>query len=92
LDTKFATIKDLTTHFQNQADRLDREKETILENRPDIGDLREDVLLDFLKRHLPKRCVPIKGGFIFDHKGNRSSQIDIIITNEFYIAIYFLFI
>ncbi|MGH9982506.1 MAG: DUF6602 domain-containing protein [Nitrososphaeraceae archaeon] len=82
MDTKFATIKDLTTHFQNQADRLDREKETILENRPDIGDLREDVLLDFLKRHLPIRCVPIKGGFIFDHKGNRSSQIDIIITND----------
>lgn len=79
---EFTTIKDMTTRFRNQADKLDREKETILENRPNIGDLREDTLLDFLKRHLPKRCVPVKGGFVFDHNGNRSSQIDIIITND----------
>jgi hypothetical protein len=75
-------IKDLLTHFENQADRMDREKETILNNRPDIGDLREDTLLDFFRRHLPERCPSIKGGFIFDQSGNRSKQIDIIITSD----------
>lgn len=44
--------------------------------------MREDTLLDFLNRHTPKRCASIKGGFIFDHLGNRSKQIDIIITSD----------
>jgi hypothetical protein len=68
--------------FKNQADRLDNEKESILDNRPDRGDVREDAVLDFLRRHLPNRCTGIKGGLIFDHLGNRSSQIDIIITSD----------
>ena len=77
-----STIKDLVTYFESQADRIDKEKETILDNRPDIGYLREDAVLDFLKRHTPERCASIKGGFIFDHLGNRSKQIDIIITSD----------
>jgi hypothetical protein len=70
------------TYFESQADRIDKERQTILDNHPDIGDLREDTVLDFLNRHTPKRCASIKGGFIFDHLGNRSKQIDIIITSD----------
>jgi hypothetical protein len=82
LSKENSTISDLVNYFENEADRLDKEKETIFDNRPDRGDLREDAVLDFLKRHLPNRCVGIKGGFIFDHLGNRSKQIDIIITSD----------
>lgn len=79
---ELTSIRDLIVHFQNEADRIDREKETILDNRSDIGDRREDVLLDLFKRYLPKRCIPIKGGFVFDSQGGHSKQIDIIITND----------
>jgi hypothetical protein len=82
LSNENSTIKDLTTYFQYQSERIDKEKQTILENRPDIGDLRETTILEFLERHLPKRCAAIKGGFIFDYLGNRSKQIDIIIQSD----------
>ena len=52
MSKEYPNIKDLLTHFENQADRMDREKETILNNRPDIGDLREDMIFSediFLK-------------------------------------------
>lgn len=54
----------------------------IFDNRVDSGTKREDILFDFLDRHLPERCNVIKGGSIFDSEGGHSRQIDLIVTND----------
>src|SRR5574337_968965 len=57
-------------------------KTKIHENRPNIGSLRENKLMEFLNRYIPSRCNVTKGGFIFDLVGNRSKQIDLLILND----------
>ena len=71
-------------YFQGIADAFNNIEEAsrIFPNTTDAGTTREDVFLAFLRRHIPKRCGIIKGGFIFDSLGNESKQIDIIITND----------
>ncbi len=78
------TSDTLLEYFQNSATELKvkAEKAGVFGNRGDIGTAREDILLDFLMRHLPARCVLIKGGYIFDSGRRRSKQLDIIITND----------
>jgi hypothetical protein len=77
-------FNNLLEYFQSQADSLDAKAKgsRIYENRPDIGTDREDILLEFLDGHLPRRCRIVKGGYIFDSSGNQSKQIDLIITND----------
>ena len=74
----------LRNYFQNIADSMDAEKRSssVFPNMSDLGTAREDILKEFLKKHLPIRCEVIKGGFIFDSLGNESKQIDLIITND----------
>jgi len=74
----------LRNYFQEIANALDDEKQasSIFPNPIDAGTSREDILIEFLIRHLPKRCEAIKGGFIFDSLGNESKQIDLIVTND----------
>ena len=52
----------------------------LLKNPTGIGTEREEVYLTFLKRHLPKMCDIFLGGYVFDLQGNKSSQIDVIVT------------
>lgn len=74
----------LRDYYQKIADSMSSEKEgsNIFANMSDRGISREDILKDFLKKHLPLRCDVIKGGFIFDANGKESNQIDLIITND----------
>ena len=74
----------LRDYFQGIADGLagQRSASAVFPNPTDAGISREDLLIEFLIRHLPKRCEAIKGGFIFDSEGNESRQIDLIITND----------
>jgi hypothetical protein len=74
----------LRDYFQNIAISLDDEKRTsnIFPNPSDKGATREDILIEFLIHHLPKRCEAIKGGFIFDSLGNESNQIDLLVIND----------
>ena len=53
----------------------------LLENSSDVGTEREGSYLSFLKRHLSRTCDAFLGGYIFDLQGNKSKQMDIIITN-----------
>jgi len=71
-------------YFQGIADAFEDEEKAakIFRNRGDAGSTKEDLFLDFLKRHLPKRVDVIKGGFIFDEYGTESKQIDLIITTD----------
>jgi len=77
-------FEQLADYFQSIADSLEDEKEAsrIFTNKGDMGSSREDILKAFLANHLPKRCEVIKGGFIFNKEGERSKQIDLIVTND----------
>lgn len=77
-------ILDLVSYFADEADILERKasKAGLFDNAADIGSQREDILRDFLKNHLPRRCDLVKGGYIFNEVGKRSDQIDLIVTND----------
>jgi hypothetical protein len=74
----------LLDYFQGVADALAGAKKSsaIFPNSVDAGSSREDLLVTFLREHLPKRCEVIRGGFVFDDKGNESKQLDVIVTND----------
>jgi hypothetical protein len=74
-----------SVYFQGIANELSNTKtiSSIFPNISDIGDVRENILVKFLKLHLPNRCAVARGGFIFDTEGNISNQIDILVINDF---------
>jgi hypothetical protein len=77
-------FQELGEYFQNEADGLivEANRAGIFSNKADLGTAREDILLKFLSRHMPKRCDIIKGGFLFSANGIKSRQIDLIVTND----------
>lgn len=48
----------------------------------ELGTGREEVIRDFLRRHLPKR-FSVSTGFVFDAHGKVSRQIDVIIYDAY---------
>lgn len=52
------------------------------QHRPDIGENREDIVRDFLRRHLPRRLFASLGGQVISHDGRESGQIDVIVSND----------
>ncbi|MBU1692818.1 MAG: hypothetical protein KKC51_02525, partial [Verrucomicrobia bacterium] len=52
----------------------------LLENSSCLGEDAEKVFVDFLKANLPGDIKVFRGGHIYDYEGNRSDQIDIIVT------------
>lgn len=51
-------------------------------HRPDIGANREDIIRDFLLRHLPRRLTATLGGQIISYDGRESGQVDVIVSND----------
>lgn len=74
----------IVDYFASKADILEAAAVSakIFDNPVDKGDDRENILRGFLKDHLPKRCDTIRGGYVFNQFGNRSNQIDLIVTND----------
>lgn len=54
----------------------------IFPNSTDKGTSRERLYEDVLRLHLPATCMVSLGGFIFDHNGNESQQIDIFVHSD----------
>jgi hypothetical protein len=77
-------LLEIVSYFANKADKLEVEAlgSKFFDNPGDRGNDREDILRGFLGDHLPKRCEVIKGGYVFNEFGNRSKQIDLIVTND----------
>jgi hypothetical protein len=75
---------ELVNYFANRANILEDQAKSakIYDNPVDKGDVREGIVLGFLQDHLPKRCEIIRGGYVFDQFGNRSKQIDLIVTSD----------
>lgn len=63
-------------------------REFIKNHGPSVGAFNEEILREFLKKHLPK-WVTVAHGFVLDNEGNMSNQNDILIYNStFYSPIY----
>ncbi len=73
----------LKQHYISIADELRSQARQagLLTNPTGVGTEREEVYRTFLERHLPKMCDVFLGGYVFDMKGNSSTQVDIIATN-----------
>lgn len=52
---------------------------SIFPNPIDVGESRERVYAAALKQHLPADCRVFFGGFLFNHLGYESKQIDILV-------------
>lgn len=57
-------------------------RQNLIPHPGELGTGREEVIRDFLRRHLPKR-FGVSTGFVFDVHGNVSRQIDVIIYDAF---------
>ena len=80
-DEKKTKIKDLITQAGKH---LRDEFEEIKKNDPHYGQRgaeTEDVLKDFLNKHLPKRFAA-DTGIVIDHEDNISSQTDVIVYDS----------
>jgi hypothetical protein len=74
----------LGDYFNNIADLLEASAQaaSTQDHAGDKGTNRELVLIDFLKKHLPRRLRAFQGGEIFGTGEKRSSQMDIIIAHD----------
>ncbi len=74
---------DLAKYYGALAEQLASEarQADLLRNPTAIGTDREEIYRRFLERHVPKSCEVFRGGYIFDLSGNRSKQIDVIVTS-----------
>lgn len=68
--------------------KLNQIKEFVKRHNPTIGILTEEVLRDFLRRHLPN-FVSVEQGFIIQKNGILSKQSDIIIYNSHLFAPFY---
>jgi len=74
--------KSLTLELKSTKERLEnlihKLKHT---NWGEVGKYKESILINLLREHLPK-SIYVGSGFIVNHVGNISNQIDIIIYDE----------
>jgi len=80
--TEPETLKLIINHFASVANELNSQamQAGLLTNPTGIGTEREEVYRKFLERHVPKMCDVFLGGYVFDLRGNRSQQIDVILA------------
>ena len=74
---------DLKNHFKAMAIELKSkgEQASVFAHTSDTGTEREEAYRTFLERHFPKICDVFLGTYIFDMNGNKSSQMDVIVTD-----------
>ena len=62
--------------------RGDADASGIFPNPTDVGWVREQLYVDFLRNHLPSACNAKLGGFLFNQDGQESRQLDVIVTTD----------
>src|SRR6185503_2663634 len=82
LDGKDHLIGNTRAHYHNLRMRLLEQLlgAGMLVLNSDLGDEHERIWQQFLERHLGPAFRVLRGGYVCDHDGNRSSQIDLIIV------------
>ena len=73
---------DLASYFVGLADELSAtaNQGSLAGNSSDIGTVREDAYREFLRRHVPGTTRVFRGGYVFNLNGERSRQLDVIIS------------
>lgn len=74
---------EVRAHYHNLRIRLLEQMlgARMLASSSDLGDECERILQQFLERHLGPMFRTVRGGYICDHQGKRSCQIDVIIVS-----------
>jgi len=74
----------IQNYFNGVADKITSASliASTAQHKPDIGSNREDIIKDFLLRHLPRRLSASLGGQIISYDGRESGQIDVIVSND----------
>jgi Domain of unknown function (DUF6602) len=62
--------------------RRKSEAARVFPNAADVGSSRERLYAEFLRQSLPSACNIVSGGFLFNHEGVESGQMDIIVTED----------
>lgn len=79
---KYGFAAEIRAHYHNLRLRLIEQLvgARMLALSSDLGDESERIWQQFLERHLGATFRVLRGGFIYDHEGNKSSQIDLIVV------------
>ncbi len=77
-----SAFPDMARYFKSIVDELTSEANQagLLKNPTAVGTGREEIYRRLLERHLPSTCEVFRGGYVFNVKGERSKQIDLIAT------------
>lgn len=62
--------------------RGEADTSSIFPNSTDRGMGREQVYVEFLRKHAPSKCNVFLGGFLFGIDGKESGQLDVIVTTD----------
>lgn len=79
---------DIKSLFDTKQKILESKLDILLEHPVSKGEHCESAWIDFFRSFLPNKYAVDKG-FVFDHKGNISEQIDIIIYDSLYAPLMF---
>lgn len=79
---KYGFAAEIRAHYHNLRLRLIEQLvgARMLALSSDLGDESERIWQQFLERHLGPTFRVLRGGFIYDHEGNKSSQMDLIVV------------
>jgi hypothetical protein len=74
----------LQDYFAAVSEALRRKSEAarVFPNVADVGSSRERLYAEFLRQSLPSACNVLSGGFLFNHEGVESGQMDVIVTAD----------
>lgn len=90
--TLFQPVLNMSNYFefvgQELLSRLFQVKSYIKKHNPTIGILTEEIIRDFLRKHLPK-IVSVDQGFILFEDGELSKQCDILIYDSHLFAPFY---
>lgn len=79
---KYGFAAEVRAHYHNLRLRLIEQLvgARMLALSSDLGDESERIWQQFLERHLGPLFRVLRGGFVYDHEGNKSCQIDLIVV------------
>ena len=79
---EFGFAAEVRTHYHNLRIRLLEQmlSARMLASSSDLGDECERIWQQFLERHLGPMFRVLRGGYICDHQGTKSCQIDLIVV------------
>lgn len=79
---EYGFAAEIRTHYHNLRLRLLEQmiSARMLPSSSDLGEEVERIWQQFLERHLGPAFRILRGGYICDHKGNKSCQVDLIVV------------